>query len=82
MLLAVRTCVIVQFITTIICNIWNETIALCHNVIDRGPRWHSGSVAVLQIGRSQVRFHTVSLEYFIETIFPMHYGFGVGSASN
>ena len=37
----------------------------------------SGSRAVLQIGRSLVRFQMVSLEFFI-----FRYGPGVGSASN
>ena len=32
------------------------------------PRWHSGSDAVLQIGRSRVRSQLVSLEFFIDII--------------
>ena len=45
-----------------------------------GPRWHG---AVLQIGRSLVRFQMVSLEYIIDIkSFRSHYGPGVGSASN
>ena len=33
-----------------------------------GRRWHSGSGAALQIGRSLVRFQMVSLEFFIDGI--------------
>ena len=36
-----------------------------------GPWWHSGYGAVLQIGRSLVRFRMVSLEFFIDTILPI-----------
>ena len=36
-----------------------------------GPRWHSGKDAVLQIGRSLVRFQMVSLEFFIDIILPI-----------
>ena len=36
-----------------------------------GPRWHSGEGAVLQIGRLQVRFQMVSLEFFIDIIPPI-----------
>jgi len=43
-----------------------------------GPRWHSGKGAVLQIGKSFVRFQMVSLEFFIRS----HYGPEVDSASN
>jgi len=39
--------------------------------------------AVLQIGRSLVRSHLVSLEFFIDIkSFRLHYGPGVDSASN
>jgi hypothetical protein len=38
---------------------------------NRGPRWHSGYGAVLQIGRSLVRSQLVSLEFFIDTILPI-----------
>jgi len=48
-----------------------------HPVVMRGPRWHSGYGAVLQIGRSLVRSQMVSLEFFIDISFP-----GVDSASN
>jgi hypothetical protein len=41
-----------------------------------------GSSAMLQAGRSQVRFPMVSLEFFIDIILWSHYGPGVGSASN
>ena len=34
-----------------------------------GPRWHSGYGAVLQIGRSLVRSHLGSLEFFIDIKF-------------
>ena len=45
--------------------------------------WHSGYGAVLQIGRSLVRFQMMSLEFFIDTkSFRSHYGPGVDSASN
>ena len=48
-----------------------------------GPRWHSGLGAVLQIGRSLVRFKMVSLEFFIDIkSFRSHYVPGVDSASN
>jgi len=43
-----------------------------------GPRYHSGSGAVLQIGRSQL----VSLEFFNDIFFRSHYGPGVDSDSN
>ena len=40
-------------------------------------------MAVLQIGRSLVRFHVVSLGFFIDIIsFRSHYGREVESASN
>ena len=53
------------------------------NIHHRGPRWHSGYGAVLQIGRSLVRSQLVSLEYFIDIkSFRSHYGPGVDSASN
>ena len=48
----------------------------------RGPRWHSGLGAVLQIGRSLVRFQMVSLEFFIDIILPIALWPGVYSASN
>ena len=39
--------------------------------------------AVLQIGRSLVRFQIVTLQFFIDIkSFPWHYGPGVDSASN
>jgi len=42
-----------------------------------------GLSAVLQIGRSLVRFQIVSLEFFIEIkSFRSHYGPGVDSVSN
>jgi len=44
------------------------------------PWWHS---AVLQIGTSLVRFHLVSLEFFIDIkSFRSHHGPGVDSACN
>ena len=46
-----------------------------------GPRWHSGYSAVLQIGRSLVRFRMVSLEFFINIILPIALP-GVDTASN
>jgi hypothetical protein len=36
----------------------------------------------LQVGRSRVRFPMVSLEFFIDIIFRLHYGPGVDLASN
>ena len=49
----------------------------------RGPQWHSGKGAVLQIGRSLVRSQMVSLEFFIDIkSFRSHYGPGIDSASN
>ena len=39
-------------------------------------------VEALQAGRSQVRFHMVSLEFFIDISFRPHYGPGVDSTSN
>ena len=39
----------------------------------RGPRWYSGLGAVLQIGRSLVRFQMVSLEFFIDIILPIEH---------
>jgi hypothetical protein len=46
-------------------------------------RWHSGSGAVLQIGRLVIRSQLVSLEFFIDIkSFRSHYGPGVDSASN
>ena len=36
----------------------------------------------LQAGRSRIRFPMVSLEFFIDIIFRLHYGPGVDSASN
>jgi len=44
----------------------------------RGPRYHSGSGAMLQIGRSQL----VSLEFFNDIFFRSHYGPRVDSASD
>ena len=59
---------------------------LCTNVsnimLQRGPRWHSGQGAVLQIGRSLVRFQMVSLEFFIDIILPIALRPGVDSAPN
>jgi len=36
-----------------------------------GPRWHSGEGAVLQIGKSLVRFQMVLLEFFIDINLPI-----------
>jgi hypothetical protein len=47
------------------------------NKAEWGPQWHSGLGTVLQIGRSLVRFQTVSLEFFIDIILlfaPWHWG--------
>ena len=49
-----------------------------HRLDARGPRWHSGWGAALQIGRSLVRFQMLSLTYS----FRSHSGPGVDSASN
>jgi len=38
---------------------------------DWGPRWYSGLGAVIQIGRSLVRFQIMSLEFFIDIILPI-----------
>jgi len=47
------------------------------------PRKHSGLGAVLQIGRSLVRYQLVTLEIVIDTkCYRSHYGPGVDSESN
>jgi len=53
------------------------------NVIQWGPRWHSGEGAVLQIRKSLVRSQLVSLELFIDIkSFYSRYGPGDDSACN
>jgi hypothetical protein len=46
-----------------------------------GPRGHSGEGVVLQIGRSLVLSHLVSVDFFETKSFRSHYGPGVDSAS-
>jgi hypothetical protein len=62
----------------------NDCLVKCfYYRLMRGPRWHSGWGAVLQIGRSLVRSQLVWLEFFIDIkSFRSHYGPGVDSASN
>jgi hypothetical protein len=65
------------------CNLRYWSYFLCSYLLPRGPRWHSGKGAVLQVGRSLVRSQLVSFEFFIAIkSFRSPYGPGVDSACN
>jgi len=58
-------------------------LLFCDTLYFWGRRWHSGYVAVLQIGRSLFRSQLVSMEFSSDIkSFQSHYGPGIDSASS